>query len=132
MERLKERLLVAGRAVQTLREVFNEPKSQIVRDAAIQRFEYSFETVWRAAQLYLRKEHELHFNSPKSVMRGSGQVELLDAGQVELALNMAIDRNLTVHTYNEALAEEIWSRLPAYTKLLEDWLKAMRDAAGNV
>ena len=129
MERLNDRLLVAERALQTLREVLNEPESDIVRDAAIKRFEYCFETVWRVAQLYLRDQHSLQRNSPKTVMRASGQVELLDEGQVELALNMANDRNLTAHTYNEALAEEIYSRLPAYARLMEEWLKKMRDAA---
>ncbi|HML34188.1 MAG TPA: hypothetical protein PKC64_15325 [Sporomusa sphaeroides] len=34
---------------------------------------------------------------------------------------MADDRNLTVHTYNEALAVEIYSRLHAYTELLRCW-----------
>ena len=64
--------------------------------------------------------------SPKSVMRGSGEVGLLGEQQVELALAMADDRNLTVHTYNEPLAEEIFKRLPAYAKLMDKWLKAMK------
>lgn len=50
MERYRERLTIARQALDTLDEVLAiaEP-SQIVRDAAIQRFEYTLEAVWKAA-----------------------------------------------------------------------------------
>lgn len=54
MERLKERFAVARRALSTLEEVLAIPRpSRIERDAAIQRFEYTFEACWRAVQRYL-------------------------------------------------------------------------------
>lgn len=40
-------------------------------------------------------------------------------------LEMIDDRNLTVHTYNEAVAEDIYSNLPRYADLLAVWLAAM-------
>ena len=39
---------------------------------------------------------------------------------------MADDRNLTVHTYDEALAEEIFKRLPGHADLMDRWLSGMR------
>lgn len=45
MERLKQRLATARQALGTLEELREEPFSKIVRDAAIQRFEYTFEAV---------------------------------------------------------------------------------------
>ena len=53
MERVKERLHVARRALATLAQALNEPKTPMNRDASIQRFEYSYEAVWKAAQAYL-------------------------------------------------------------------------------
>ena len=53
MERLNERLQAAEKALRTLREILKEPTSEVIRDAAILRFTYTFETVWKAAQLYL-------------------------------------------------------------------------------
>jgi hypothetical protein len=54
MERLKERLLVAFRALGTLKELASiDAPTAIERDAAIQRFEYSFEAVWKAVMRYL-------------------------------------------------------------------------------
>ena len=41
---------------------------------------------------------------------------------------MADDRNLTVHTYNEGLADLIYSRLRANHALMVAWLGAMQSA----
>ncbi|MEO1859106.1 MAG: nucleotidyltransferase substrate binding protein [Verrucomicrobiales bacterium] len=38
---------------------------------------------------------------------------------------MTDDRNLTVHTYNEALAEAIFRHLPDYARIMDRWLSAM-------
>lgn len=46
MERLKERLAVARKALRTLQELLViEHPTKVERDAAIQRFEYTFEAV---------------------------------------------------------------------------------------
>jgi hypothetical protein len=42
MERLTLKYTDSVKALQTLREILKEPFSVIVRDAAIQRFEYTF------------------------------------------------------------------------------------------
>ncbi len=121
MERLTERLAIARQALATLQEGLREPKNRIVRDASIQRFECTFEAVWKAGQLYLRVEERLAAGSPKAVIRASLQVGLWNEEQARAALRMADDRNLTVHTYNESLAEAIYSRLPEYASLMEQW-----------
>ena len=56
------------------------------------------------------------------------QVGLLDEEQARTALQMADDRNLTVHTYNESLAEKMYSRLPGYATVVDRWLHAMESA----
>lgn len=81
MERLNERLRVARQALATLQEALGQPKSAIVRDATIQRFEYTFEAFWKAAQLHLRIAESLELGSPKSVVRAARQVGLLDDAQ---------------------------------------------------
>ena len=76
--------------------------------------------------MYLREEEGLEVGSPKGAIRTALQVGLLNDGQTRLALQMADDRNLTVDTYNEAVAEAIFSHIPGYTQLMEDWLREMR------
>jgi nucleotidyltransferase substrate binding protein (TIGR01987 family) len=126
VERLKERLAVARRALSTLQELLLlEQPSRVERDAAIQRFEYTCEAIWKAAQRYLLGVEGLSVGSPKGSIRASRDVGLLNDEQATVGLEMIDDRNLTVHTYNEAVAEDIYSNLPRYADLLAAWLAAM-------
>jgi nucleotidyltransferase substrate binding protein (TIGR01987 family) len=126
MDRLKERIEVAVNALATLTSLpLGESVDDVVRDAAIQRFEYTFEAIWKAAQLYLREEEGLEPGSPKGVVRACLQVGLLTEDESRLAMVMVDDRNLTVHTYNEELAQRIFSNLKAYAEFMADWLTAM-------
>ena len=128
MERLTERIQVAERALETLLQLpLTEAVDDVVRDAAIQRFEYTFEAVWKAAQLYLRQHEGIEQGSPKGVVRVSLGVGLLSEEQARRALEMVDDRNLTVHTYNEELARRIFSHLHEYAGLMNCWLRAMAD-----
>lgn len=128
MERLRERLTVAGRALDTLRELALLPApTRTERDAAIQRFEYSFEATWKAARRYLPVVDGVVVASPKAAIRASRESGLLDSATTEQALAMADDRNLTAHTYHEAVAVAIAARLPRHLATLDAWLRAMRE-----
>jgi nucleotidyltransferase substrate binding protein (TIGR01987 family) len=130
VDELKRRLALARRALGTLREVLAVPTTAITRDAAIQRFEYSFETTWKAAQRHLRDAEGLDSGSPANVIRSAHAVGLLDEASARLGLEMVRDRNLTVHTYNERLAEEIFARLGSYLDLMDSWLTAIERRTG--
>ncbi len=126
MERLRERLDLAERALSTLRELAGlEAPSAVERDAAIQRFEYSFEATWRAAQRYLSILEGMDLGSPKAAIRAARDVGVLTDEEAESALAMTDDRNLTVHTYNEPLAKAIFGRLSDHLSVMSAWLAAM-------
>ena len=123
MERLKQKVDSAQRALKTLQEILGcQNPSTVERDAAIQRFEYTFEAVWKAGKAFLREIEGLEIGSPKGVIRGFLQVGLFTEEQTALALAMVDDRNLTSHTYNEGLAEQICDQLDNYAALMADWL----------
>lgn len=127
MERLRERLAIARRALTTLDELLARPyPSPVERDAAIQRFEYTFEACFKAAQRYLLVVEGLSVGSPKACVRASRDVGLVSDEQAVVGLEMTDDRNLTVHTYNEAVAERISRNLHRYANLLAHWLAAMQ------
>ena len=126
MERLSERLADARRALTSFDELATRrERSVIERDAAIMRFAYTFEAVWNAAQLYLYEHEGVEVGSPKQSIRASRRVGLLTDEQPEAALSMADDRNLVVHTYREAVASDLGTRLPAHALTLAAWLGAM-------
>ncbi|GGJ90359.1 nucleotidyltransferase [Lentibacillus kapialis] len=123
MERLQERLGNANRALIAFREVVvNDNPSAIERDAAIQRFEFSFEACWKTGRQFLFDVEGLDIGSPKGVIRSFREVGVFSEDETILSLQMTDDRNLTVHTYNEALAMEIYAKLPKYYSLLCDWI----------
>lgn len=126
MEKVKERLHVARKALATLQELTNKRSFTVLeRDAAIQRFEYTFEATWKDAQTFLYKLKGVEANSPKSAIRSSWQVGLLDEASSQAALRMCEARNMSAHTYNEKLAQEIADQVPGFARLLEKWLSAM-------
>lgn len=128
MERLQERIIVAERALLRFEEVVNIPEpSPVERDAAIQRFEFTFEAIWKTAKNYLFDLEGIDIGSPKGVIRSCREIGLLDNQQAMAALQMVNDRNLTVHTYNEELAIDIHSRLQGHANLLRQWLARIID-----
>ncbi len=126
MERLRKRVNTAKRALKTLQELLEVENPTIVeRDAVIQRFEYTFEALWKTGKLFLREIEGLEIGSPKGVIRGFLQVGMFTEDQTALALTMVDDRNLTSHTYNEGLAEQIYDQVGDYADVMANWLKAI-------
>jgi nucleotidyltransferase substrate binding protein (TIGR01987 family) len=131
MERIAERLATARQALGTLTEVLGLEQSKVVRDASIQRFEYTFEALWKAAQAYLKQQEGVEAGSPKAVVRACYQGGVLSEDQARAAMEATEDRNLSVHTYNEHLAEMIFARLPGHASLMDSWLTAMEQRFAN-
>lgn len=126
MERLKQRLTTAKEALHALTSVLTMEPSTIVRDAAIKRFEFTFEVFWKLIKLYLENCEGIETASPKSAARGCFQVGLLDEEQTSLFLSSITERNLTVHTYNETLIQHIYEHLPKYSELYANLLSKMQ------
>jgi nucleotidyltransferase substrate binding protein (TIGR01987 family) len=129
MDRLQERLRTADQTLKTLQDVLSLPFSEIVRDAAIQRFEYSFEAVWKAAKQYLKETEGIETGSPKGVIRACFTSGILDENLAELALQITDERNFSVHLYNETLAQELYHHLPLYADLMQKWVNAIKTRA---
>lgn len=126
MERLEERLTLARKALDTLNEIILiQAPNAIERDATIQRFEYSFEAVWKAVKRHLNLVEGIDVSSSKAVIRASLEVGLLDETTCRQALAMVDDQNLTSHTYNEKLADEILDRIPQHAQVMNKWIAAI-------
>ena len=65
MERLSGRLAEAHRALASFEELARRHERSIIeRDAAIMRFAYTFEAVWKVVQLYLYEHEGIEVGSP--------------------------------------------------------------------
>ena len=122
MERLTRRLHDAESALARLGEVLAiDRPTDIERDAAIKRFEFTFEAVWKAAQRYLADMEQIEAGSPGAVIRTCREVGIGDEDSAEARLQAAKDRNLTGHMYKEAVAQAIFARLPEHCDTLVAW-----------
>jgi nucleotidyltransferase substrate binding protein (TIGR01987 family) len=118
MEKLTRARGVACRALDTLDQILKEPPSVIVRDAAIQRFEYTFEAVWKLLKVYLLERQGVDVGAPKACFREALKVGMLTPELAEQGLVMTDDRNLTSHTYIESIAVLVHSRLHGHAALM--------------
>ena len=127
MERLKKRLKIryedVKRAIRTLRDILQQPYSIIVRDAAIQRFEYTFEALWKFIKEYLKVKEGIICNSPKSCFREVFTIGIIKEDETIKLLEMTDDRNMTSHTYKEEVAQIIYGKLKEYSELIEDIIR---------
>lgn len=117
--RAEDRIEEYRRAVDRLEEALaagDQPGLFI--DAAIQRFEFCIELAWKSLAEVLRRDHGLEVASPKPALQEAYRLNLIDGEQHWL--QMLRDRNLSVHTYREALAREIYTRLPAHHRRLAE------------
>lgn len=117
------------RALARLHEVLAVNETAIVRDALIQRFEFTFEAAWKCAYRWLRARganvaEEAFAVLPRALANG-----LIDdeAAWTEIRTR----RNQTSHTYDEALAIAVAAFVrrdaaPAFDRLLTV-LKARAD-----
>ncbi|NBC33896.1 MAG: nucleotidyltransferase [Alphaproteobacteria bacterium] len=132
---VSERLAVARQALSRLHEeVGRETPTIKDRDAAILRFIFSFETVWKSARAAMIEFHgpeRLQSASPKAIIRESRIAGWLSAEETETALGMADDRNAAVHAYNEAIALDLYPRLAGYADLMDRWLAAIETDANT-
>lgn len=86
------------------------------RDSAIKRFEFTVELAWKSVQHFLRSQ-KIVCRSSKECLQESFKFGLVEDSP--LWIKIIDDRNLTVHTYNEEVAEEVYNRLSGYLSLLQ-------------
>ena len=99
--------------------------SDIEKAGIIQYFEISFELSWK-----LMKDYLLYLgydvNSPRESIKRAFAIGLIDDG--EEWLNALIDRNLTVHTYDQEQADEIYQKIAnVYFNLLQNLYNKFKD-----
>lgn len=77
-------------------------------DGTIQRFEFTFELAWKLMKAVLEYEG-VEAMSPRSSIREAWKLHLID--DAEKWLDMQVKRNLSLHTYNEETAQDIYRHI---------------------
>jgi nucleotidyltransferase substrate binding protein (TIGR01987 family) len=110
-ERFAERQANVRESAARLAEAVAQPESELIRDATIQRFEFTFEVVWKTLKLYLERQG-YECGGPRPTLKKAFAENLIPTPEeADLWLEMLEDRNLTSHAYDEALANRIYRHI---------------------
>ena len=95
----------------------------IVKEGLIQRFEYTHELAWNVMKDYAIHQGNNAVGSSRDATREAFQLQLISDGKIWM--EMIGSRNKTSHTYNDEVAEEIYSKIlneyyPAFLELLKN------------
>lgn len=93
----------------------NNPNDIVVRDATIQRFEYTYSLALKMLSRFINMEakeitHTMTFNQ---LIRTANQFGLLKSN-LEIWDDYRQKRNLTSHTYDETVAVKVMSIVPLF------------------
>ena len=108
------------KALIQLGDALEESESPIVRDACLQRFEFSYELLWKTLKIFLEEIHGVRAVSPRQVFKEAFALSIIDE---ELTfVEMIESRNTLSHTYNEEQAAKIYVKCAAYLKVMNSVL----------
>jgi nucleotidyltransferase substrate binding protein (TIGR01987 family) len=124
MTKLESQIKQFAAALTRLKEALSAQKTEMVRDSAIQRFEFTLDLGWKALKTYLEEKKGVIAASPKECFREAFRQGVI--GYEEVWLKLVDMRNETVHTYNEETAEKIYQALPGALEHFERLLNKIK------
>ncbi|WP_067100091.1 nucleotidyltransferase substrate binding protein [Marinomonas atlantica] len=102
--------------------------SNIEKQGSIQAFEFTYELAWNVLRDYLVWQGAETISGSRDAIREGYKRELISDGHAWLA--MLQDLNRTVHTYNEATANQIIENLrSSYALLFAEFVVTFQDKA---
>jgi nucleotidyltransferase substrate binding protein (TIGR01987 family) len=99
---MKPNVVEYEKALSQLAAALREPKTDLVRDATIQRFEFCVELAWKTARRALGTAS----TAPRVVIREMADQKLI--ADPEPWFDFLDGRNLSSHTYREDIAEKVY------------------------
>lgn len=115
---LKKAVNSLGRAVVRAQK---EPSDEELRDAVIQRFEYTYELAWKMMKRQLEQESanpsEIDRLSFRDMLRGAAEKGIIS--DVEEWIVYRDQRNITSHTYDEDEAKSVYNTALEFFKAAE-------------
>lgn len=121
-------LVPLTKAKKQLQEAAIVAKSDLERSGAIQLFEICYELSWKSMQKIMVELGFEQANSPRSVFKLAHEAKLIN--NLDVWLETISQRNLTVHTYNEDLANEVFEFIPTFLVELDRYLENVKNLKG--
>ena len=108
----------------TLKAGKAQAENELERDGVIQRFEYTYELVWKTLQKIIAYKGVVA-NSPRDVFREAARLGIID-DPIEW-FDFLKARNLTTHTYNQITAQEIFDTIPLFIEKVDTIIEMIKE-----
>ena len=107
-------------ATARLAEALAEPSTDLIRDASIQRFEFTMDLAWKVMKAVLEDKYGLTCINPMDCIRTAFKQGIIEDDS--FWLEMVRMRNQTSHMYLERLAVQVFNKLPEALKRFQSLL----------
>lgn len=112
-------------AFMRLKEAAGQAVDELDRDGVIQRFEFTFELLWKTIKILLEYVG-FYCTGPRSCIKEAARRGFLVEG--EIMLDMLEDRNKTSNIYDEHTANEIFERITdCYVRVIDQNITVFSD-----
>ncbi len=103
-------------ALSALEKVVNDEEGikidkTIIRDSAIQRFEFTSELSWKTLKIFLLTEKGVEIGYPKFAYREAQKIGIITPEETQIALDMVSDRNRIAHDYSENFSDILFEKI---------------------
>lgn len=95
-------------AYKKLDEGIKQAKDELDKDGVIQRFEFTFELLWKALKIYLEYQGII-VRTPRESFMEAFRINIIN--DEKIFLDMLEDRNNTSHIYDKKTSEKIFNRI---------------------
>ncbi|OIJ22334.1 nucleotidyltransferase [Anaerobacillus alkalidiazotrophicus] len=127
MNKIIDKIGDLEKALKKLHEsLVRDPKlDDLVIDATIQRFEFTYELSWKLMKVYLEYNGNLEVTSPRRTIQEAFKEGIITEG--DKWLKMLENRNRTSHTYDEEIANEIYRNIKEeFSTIFDSLLEEMK------
>lgn len=123
-ENLEYAIQILEDALLRLKEGIAQVKDELGKDGVIQRFEFTFELLWKTLKIFLEYEG-IDVKTPRDSLKEAFRITFIE--DEEIFLDMLEDRNMTSHIYDKETSEEIFKRIKLnYSEAIEKVLEKLK------
>ena len=110
MKRFEERKQDLINATNRLKEALDEEENELMIDAVLHRYEFTFELAWKTLRDYLEYSGvAINTGSPREVIKESFAHNLISDGEVWIKMMLA--RNSLSHLYDEETSRQVYNEI---------------------
>ena len=112
-----------------LQEASLHAENELMRDGAIQRFEYTMDLSWKMIQRYLKliQVEESAIRSKNDLFREAARIQIIEDAEAWIGYYAA--RNENSHDYNTEKADQVYVQAKRFLPDVKKLLEALQNAS---